>query len=150
MTLPTQLLTPVASSLRFWRIAFAALFTATFVGCGGSNLPDTAEVTGVVTVDGEPVENASVMFAPVEAGRPAVGSTDAQGHYTLMFTSELRGAPIGENKIFLSTASKEKKADDGTIIQEARPELIPAEFTDGSQTRDVKPGQNVINFELSQ
>ncbi len=55
------------------------------VGCGGASTLDTHPVEGVVTLDGEPVPNATVMFVPVDEqqGLSATGITDQSGVYTL-------------------------------------------------------------------
>jgi hypothetical protein len=70
---------------RWWMSFVAAGILATIAGCSGGSALDTAMVTGVVTLDGEPVEGATVMFRPVTEGQgaPATGTTDASGKYTL-------------------------------------------------------------------
>ncbi len=78
---------------------FVALFCVgvmiTIAGCGASN-PETTEVTGTVTYDGEPLEGATITLVP-EAGsqgaRTASGKSDASGNFTIttMF-------PDGETK----------------------------------------------------
>jgi hypothetical protein len=55
-------------------------------GCpGGEGVLDTEYVKGVVTLDGTPVPEATVMFVPVTEGQgpSATGRTDANGVYTL-------------------------------------------------------------------
>ncbi len=52
-------------------------------GCKGSDKPDTVPVSGKVTLDGVPVEGASVMFRPEGPGRPGTAMTDANGMYSL-------------------------------------------------------------------
>jgi hypothetical protein len=63
---------------------FALLATIAFVGCGSGKLK-TVNVTGIVTLDGQPVEGASVRFNPVDQamGHPAFGKTDVSGRYHL-------------------------------------------------------------------
>lgn len=57
------------------------LCSMVLVGCG-SNLPSTVPVTGTVTLDGKPVEGASVSFLSSE-NVVATGITDASGKYSL-------------------------------------------------------------------
>lgn len=54
------------------------------VGCTGSG-PDVQYVEGKVTLDGQPVEGATVGFSPVDPtkGLAAVGTTDASGVFRL-------------------------------------------------------------------
>jgi len=67
-------------------LVFSALLLATpILGCG-SGKPNAVPVTGVVTLDGNPVEKAAVMLMPVDSktgGQPASGVTDGQGNFTL-------------------------------------------------------------------
>ena len=76
------------------RIAFGCLIVlATLAGCGTDG-PDTSYVEGVVTLDGEPLSDATVTFSPAEGsqGKPASGKTDANGVYKLTdMRSEVTG-----------------------------------------------------------
>ena len=55
------------------------------VGCGGPRGPKVEYVEGTVTLDGSPVEGASVGYSPINraVGLPAAGKTDAKGRYRL-------------------------------------------------------------------
>ena len=66
-------------------------------GCGKSNV-DLVPVDGTVTLDGQPVADAGVMFVPKKAehGLPAAGSTDANGHFALS-TANRPGGMIESN-----------------------------------------------------
>ena len=54
-------------------------------GCSGRKGPKVEYVEGIVTLDGSPVEGASVGYSPVDrkVGLPAGGKTDAAGRYEL-------------------------------------------------------------------
>lgn len=55
-------------------------------GCAGSQGPETVEVTGTVTMDGNPVEGANVVFHPLEGGEGVLASqsvTNAEGQFQL-------------------------------------------------------------------
>ena len=71
--------------------------TALFAGCGPSR-PETIYVKGVVTLDGNPVEGAAVLFSPTD-GRPASGITDAQGEFELQTFAPRDGAILGTHKV---------------------------------------------------
>ncbi|MAT67900.1 MAG: hypothetical protein CMJ58_00070 [Planctomycetaceae bacterium] len=64
-------------------VSFAA-WLATIAGCAHD---ESIEVRGTVTLAGKPVANAAVLFVADSGGRPAVGTTDAQGAYRLQLTS---------------------------------------------------------------
>lgn len=83
------------------RWAIFALFLAicAVAGCNRSGL-NLAYVDGVVTYNGQPVEHAGVLFKP-DAGPFAMGTTDADGKFTLI-TANHPGALIGEHKIGIS------------------------------------------------
>lgn len=61
-----------------------AVAVAGVVGCSGKSAMDVEMVEGVVTLDGSPVEGATVTFMAKDAtGMSAVGRTDANGVYKL-------------------------------------------------------------------
>ena len=66
--------------LAFMRGRCAALLLALAItGCGGQRGPKVEYVEGLVTLDGKPLDGASVGYSPVTPGKglPAGGKTDA-------------------------------------------------------------------------
>jgi len=80
-------------------LSVATLLAA--AGCG-SGRPTTIPVTGVVTLDGKPIAGASVMFEPEAGGRPATGTTDSSGKFTLKTFEAGDGALPGKHRISVS------------------------------------------------
>jgi hypothetical protein len=78
----------------------AALALVPFlVGCGGAR---PVKVTGTLTLNGQPVEGATVQFVPVnEGGRPATGLTKADGGFSLTTIEDQDGALPGEYKVVI-------------------------------------------------
>jgi hypothetical protein len=78
------------------RIAYCVaiiVVTCVLSGCGS----EYATVTGRVTLDGEPLPNATVSFMPeAEGGRPSFGRTGADGGYSLHKTHRINGALPGK------------------------------------------------------
>ena len=75
------------------------------VGCGspGSNLPKTVPASGVVTLDGKPVDGAQVVLIPAAEGTTgATGVTDSSGRFSLRAYPEKEGAIPGEDKAQVS------------------------------------------------
>jgi hypothetical protein len=73
------------------------------VGCGGGvSGPPTEPVSGVVTLDGQPVAKANVVFVPDGAGQGAAGVTDEAGKYALTTTTSRDGAVVGSYKIMVT------------------------------------------------
>ncbi len=81
-------------------VLLCALVTLS-VGCGGNGRPALVTVRGKVTLNGAPLEGATVMFVRVpekgvEFGRPSVGVTDAQGEFTVSTYAEGDGLAVGK------------------------------------------------------
>ena len=74
--------------------------------------PAVQYVEGVVLLDGEPVEGATVGFSPIEAGMPAFGRTDAKGIFKL---TTVRGGGQGKGAMTGSYAVTVKKWRDWSI-----------------------------------
>lgn len=74
-------------------------------GCssGGGNLPRTVPASGVVTLDGKPVDGAQVVFVPADAGvTGAYGVTDASGRFSLRAFEQKDGAIPGQYLVQVS------------------------------------------------
>lgn len=85
------------------RIAWI-VFASALIGLAGCG-PKYAPVTGVVTLDGKPVEGASVTFLSDDGKTTAFGNTDASGNFTLS-TGEIAGAIAGNYKVVVVKAPK--------------------------------------------
>jgi hypothetical protein len=74
-------------------VVVAALFLVV-VGCG-TGRPPLVATTGTVTLDGKPVASATVTLMPRAGGRPATGTTDQAGRFTLSTFAPGDGAVVG-------------------------------------------------------
>lgn len=130
-----------------WKYGAAILGLAVLLpvlGCGGSS--EVSSVEGVVTLDGEPVPEATVEFTPVGEGRPSTGRTDESGHYELAYSATEMGAKIGEHTVKITTGGM--KADESGNLVEVE-ETIPARYNEQTElTVEVTPGSNTLDFEL--
>jgi hypothetical protein len=86
-----------------------ALVLAGISGCSGAGVEGTSEgpdlsnmvpVSGVVTLNGEPLAGAVVTFLPPQWST-GIGETDAKGRYSLSY-SGLPGLPPGDYKVAVS------------------------------------------------
>ena len=71
-------------------------------GCGPSatgDLPATVPAEGVVTLDGSPVDGATVTFLADAGSHHATATTDASGKFALRAFSEKSGAVAGSYKV---------------------------------------------------
>jgi hypothetical protein len=134
-------------ALRFGPLlgAAAVLLAVALAGCGQSQ--NVAEVSGTVTLGGQPLPNAIVKFAPKEAGVPSFGRTDASGKYRLQYTRDVAGAEIGEHTVSISSYSEGKPDEDPPVPPS--PETVPAKYNVNTElTATVKSGSNPIDFAL--
>jgi hypothetical protein len=78
----------------------AVVFTA---GCGDSGpVPDiipTVPVSGTLTYNGKPVPSFKVVFSPTDGRKTAMGTTDADGKFTLGTNQPGDGAAVGTHKV---------------------------------------------------
>lgn len=112
-------------------------------GCDKSTGPELGQVKGRVTLNGQPLEGARIIFWPGE-GRPSVATTDGAGRYELRYTTNQNGALVGNHQVRISTAIP--LPDDTTAK-----EVVPAEFnTNSTLVREVKLGRNEYDFDISE
>ena len=114
-------------------------------GCGSED--GLAKVKGKVTLNGRPLEGATVEFQPAaERGAPSAGATDAKGRYELMYTFDVPGAMPGEHVVSIRTA---EICFDGQGNEFEREERVPPKYNTHTELkRTVVPGRNTIDFEL--
>jgi len=107
-------------------------------GCSQDDRPELAPVTGIVTLDGQPLERAAVIFRPSE-GRASRGLTDAKGRFHLLYLRDIPGAMLGNHKVSITTRS------------ESTPEeRVPAQYNEQtSLAREVEDKKNVFEFALT-
>lgn len=114
------------------------LFVFGAIGCGGaSDRPPLGQVTGTVTVNGEPLAGVLVSFKP-EVGRAAVGMSDANGFYRLQYVYGVNGAKVGQNTVSFSWPT----GASGTVP-------IPDNYGAKSTLQEeVSSGSNKFDFDL--
>jgi len=114
------------------------------LGCGGG--AESGRVSGVVTLDGQPLERARVTFAH-ESGKFAYGETDSDGRYELQSTGGDKSVPVGEHTVKVSTAFTGRD-DQGRIVD--FPERVPPRYNEQTELREeVAPGGQEIDLALS-
>lgn len=121
-------------------------------GCGGGpDLPPVAEVSGVVTLDGNPLPRGTIQFVPDKSkgteGATAVGTIGPDGRYTLK-TAGVEGAIVGFHKVGVRALQEEPEDETAP----PPPPLIPPRYFNpdtSGLTAEVKADQdNVIDFPL--
>lgn len=111
---------------------------------GPSDQPELGEVTGVVTLDGKPLEGVLVQYTP-EEGRGSQSMTDSEGRYELMYVYPTPGAKLGKHTVSIKTPSEDDSDPEAPEVKEVVPERYRI---DSELTADVKAGDNQFDFEL--
>ncbi len=153
-------------------LILALLVVLAFVGCGNPNL---GQVSGIVTYDGQPLENATVIFIPQgPEGVLGVAQTDENGKYIMsspLKKNVTEGVLAGEYNVTITKKEKIVDADqilynEGKISYDELNErqskkdidvqaksLIPTRYdsieTSGLTAEVQAKTENVFNFELT-
>jgi hypothetical protein len=125
-------------------LLFAAM-AFTFTGCGYRR-PAQVKTTGTVTLDGEPVANAALMFIP-DSGRPASGNTNTNGDFQVSSFGGNDGLPAGNYRV---TATKLILKDKYQERYDRQVERAAAEAEPGEEPEevDIEFGENAYANEL--
>jgi len=138
-------------SMAKWGISLSLIF-AMLQGCGRSDTPPLAQVTGVVMRDGAPLSGAGVEFRPA-FGRSSPGMTDENGRFQLDYTIKQKGALIGDHVVHFrlpatipphgraSSKQKDQVPPSGRSV-----ELVPLKY---HEEVVVKAGKNEFTFDLT-
>lgn len=147
--LPTVLLIGCRMSLAFRASVVCFVLIA---GCQrGPDLPPVVQVSGVVTLDGNPLPRGEIQFEPDASaggkGASAVGTIDASGHYELT-TAGVKGAIIGPHVVTV-TARAVPKDETDTLPMSLIPEKYSIPDSSGIKKEVTAGAPNVINIELT-
>lgn len=137
---------------------------ALLVGCGGSDAPQLAKVSGTVSYQGKPVTRATVTFL-VPKSPIASGTTDAEGKFTLTTGGNpgvalgsatvgiVKYATSGEDKTKMTPADMAKMAEKSKMAKTKPKAEIPAKYANPESstltaTISEDETKNVFKFEL--
>lgn len=126
-----------------WRSFRAcSLLLIVAAGCGTDDGPELTEVAGTITLGGEPLADARVIFTPSGGGRPAYGLTNSDGEYELGYSTTGMGTPPGEYIVKITTYREpEEDIETGETTPE-RPENVPAIYNQPSTLRIAVPAES--------
>jgi hypothetical protein len=126
-------------------VAFGFL---TSVGCSGDSL---VPVEGNVTLNNEPLANATVTLSPVQATAPGpfVGVTNSNGRYALgPVGNDGAGAASGEYFLIITTVKQPAGGMEDSPLPTQK-EIVPSEYRNGTKRFNVpEGGTNQANFDL--
>lgn len=131
--------------VRYLRQTIFMAASACALGCGAQD-PNRGEVTGIVTVNGQPVATGAVAFSPVDGQSSTSGGKIVDGKYTVKASTGTSRVAIrvpkiiGEKKLYNTADSP---------VRPVMKESLPPEYNDRTTLMlDVQPGANEHNFEL--
>jgi hypothetical protein len=136
--------------VRRWQDLLTLGLLITVTGCG-SGL-EWKPIHGAVTLDGQPLAEAAVLFQPIDGGPVASGNTDAQGNFTLT-TAGKPGALAGRYQVAVNKSILRGLKPDGTVSDEGAwtewisPQQYSLPATSGL-TAEVTSGGNEFDFSL--
>lgn len=140
------------------RTVLAAMVLALLVGCSKTD-PSLVAVTGTITLNDQPLTNATVTFIPKDGtpGFGGVGKTDATGRYKLAGSRDNEpGIPPGAYRVVVSKRlmpdGSEVPADDNTppMMSPAK-ESLPDAYSSmaaSSLSATVAAGGGPMDFAL--
>ena len=118
---------------------------ATLIGCGGK----PATVSGVVTLDGKPLQRGTVGFTPVASGMRAAGVIGSDGKYSL---STNRDAGLETGEYTATVVSREPGPENAQGPPMPGPYITPQRYAVESTSGlkfTVEGGSNTIDIALT-
>jgi hypothetical protein len=127
------------------RLALLAFALFVLVGCFGKR---TAQVTGTVLVDGQPLEKGSISFIPADGKGSTAGGDIKDGKYSVAQVSP------GTMKVqirYPRVSGKKKLYDTpDSPTRDTFTEVLPKKYNDQTELQfDVQPGKNEKDWNLS-
>jgi len=147
----------------------AAISVVVATGCGKRG-PVVEKVEGTVTLDGAPLEGATVLFSPAGGGLPAAGRTEAGGSFRLATAMPgldgAVGAAAGDYVVMVTKVETppviEVPTDHpdygkalpptGAEMQSKIKYVVPQSYGDPKKSplkATVKKGENTFKFEIN-
>lgn len=118
------------------------------LSAGCSDNSGLSQVRGRVTLDGQPLADATVLFTPVEGGSTSIGKTDSAGEYSLAYAPNKWGAEPGPHQVWISTATSGDADSEPPL--EPTIERVPPQYRQRPGiTVEVAPGRNEHDFPLT-
>jgi hypothetical protein len=134
-------------------------------GCSSSP-PPLAEVSGKLTMNGKPLGNVKVTFHPDPdqgtRGPGSVGTTNADGTFTLTFPPDKAGALVGHHRViltdldtfgtkFVGRAEYVSEDPKGAYMETPKKPRFPEAYGDLARTPvrvELKPGPNPVTIDV--
>ena len=145
------------------RLVAVLAVVAALSGCGRPradySLVELVNGHGTITLDGEPLAGAVVVFEDPRDDTMSYAMTDTDGHYRLQFDSDMSGVKVGNKVVRISTTRKllglntPPGQDDGdgdpAESEHQSIELVPARYNKQSELNvEVTQAKTRYDFAL--
>lgn len=134
------------------------LVVGSFLGCGGDDGPELGQVTGTVTLDGQPLPGGTISFIPDNSAGTTGPLSDSEigpdGTYVLNGAGGRQGAVIGKHVVTvigppdLSNTSRDPNDPEPAPGPPVKVSGKYADSTTSGLTAEVKAGENTIPIAL--
>ncbi len=126
-----------------WKAAVAGVLVVFQASCGGSGL---IPVSGVVTLDGQPLAEGTIHFAPADGSGPSQAAVIREGKYSTELSATNYNVQIFAPKPSKIVAKLDENGPGGGPRVE---ELLPPRYNVQSElTLNVSGPTKAANFEL--
>jgi hypothetical protein len=124
---------------------FAIVSIIALSGCTGGQ---GAAVSGAVTLDGAPLDEATITFVPQTGGqRQAAWAPVNGGKYDIASSN---GLGTGQFRVEIrAVRSSSEQANPNEPTLSTAKDIVPAKYNTKSElTAEIKPGKNLADFDL--
>jgi hypothetical protein len=125
---------------------------ALLVGCAKDDTPKTVPAEGVVTLDGNPVEGATVIFIATQGSNNATAVTGKQGVFKANAFEHKSGAVPGDYKVTINKTdfkpASEKAGESNVTVSYGLPERYASVSKTDLTLQLGENGNKEIKFEL--
>ena len=127
---------------------WATLLLACLVSLASCGPSAGAAVTGQVTLDGSPLDDATITFVPLAGGqRQAAWATIRGGRFVIPASNGLGTGQFRVEIRALRSGGDKTHQNDPTLV--SAKEVVPSKYNSHSELIvDIKPGENSANFVL--
>jgi hypothetical protein len=110
-------------------------------GCGSGD--GAADVSGEVTLDGQPLTDGVIHFMPVDGKSRTASTFVRDGHFQTR-------VPLGKQRVEISCVKAQPLRPGQAADSATGAEIVPAKYNTKSELHaDVNNGANKLRFELS-
>ena len=130
--------------MRRFELAGLCLVLLLATGCGDAD--GMTDVSGTVTIDGQPMGEGAITFSPLDGKSPTSGAHVEKGQYKAR-------VPAGEMKVIIThpkvVGTKKIYDTPDSPVMPVTEEALPARYnTDSELKLSVQPGANKKDWEL--